>query len=157
MGSVAHCYHHHSSSYRDLVLTPSNYSLSLYISGDADGEAVLVTKDSTYALIRSETSNAMLVREDGGGGHTFILGYSILMRSFWNNLCDNNESYLPYSTLAILQQVASPPGFGRDSSTTEGIQVIVANCPSVIELEKCHTTVSSMRVFSTAWIQTHAL
>eukprot|EP01084_Bolivina_argentea_P260154 439235_1 len=74
---------------------------SLCIAGDVGGEAVLVMKDSTYTLIRSETSNAMLV--------------------------------------------ASPPGFGSDSSTRDGVQVIVANCPSVIELEKAHTTAGKLR------------
>ncbi len=41
-----------------------------------------------------------------------------------------------------MQQVASPPGFGSDPSSTDGVQVIVANCPSVIELKKAHTAVS---------------
>ncbi len=48
------------------MLTPSKYSLSIRIAGDVDGEAVLVTKDSTYTLIRSETSNALLVCENKG-------------------------------------------------------------------------------------------
>ncbi len=41
-----------------------------------------------------------------------------------------------------MQQVASPPGFRSDPSSTDGVQVIVANCPSVIELKKAHITVS---------------
>ncbi len=102
---------------------------------------MLVTKDSTYALIRSETSNAMLVRENGEGGYSFVLGCPIFMHYVWNNLRDNNHSSYS-STLAVMEQVASPSGFRDSSTTTEGFQVIVSNCPSVIELEKAHTTVS---------------
>ncbi len=121
------------------MLTPSNYSLSLCIAGDVGGEAVLVMKDSTYTLIRSETSNAMLVCENKG----VILLYWVAPFScvFFGIICVANN-HISYTTLAVMQQVASPPGFGSDSSTRDGVQVIVANCPSVIELEKAHTTVS---------------
>ncbi len=76
------------------MLTPSNYSLSLYISGDADGEAVLVTKDSTYALIRSETSNAMLVREDGGGGGILLYWVTLFSCVLFGIICVTTTNHI---------------------------------------------------------------